>query len=123
MVDHCDSGCCVAWFTGWEKALEPAEAIQTAQEMPTSHPANFIPAPPKRVSYRATDLVDCDTGYRNRTRIFDLGASPLPGGGTSARCNYAPPHRGQAEGALCVTARIWATVIRFGSAETLGIRS
>src|SRR6266545_7393289 len=42
MVDHCDSGCCATWFAGWEKTLESAETIPTAQEMPISHLASFI---------------------------------------------------------------------------------
>src|ERR1019366_7160073 len=45
MVDHCDSGCCATWFAGWEKALESAETIPTAQEMPISHLASLISAP------------------------------------------------------------------------------
>src|SRR5216683_5379260 len=45
MVDHCDSGCCATWFAGWEKTLESAETIPTAQEMPISHLASFMPPP------------------------------------------------------------------------------
>src|ERR1700681_500964 len=37
MVDHCDSACCATWFAGWEKTLESAETMPTAQEMPISH--------------------------------------------------------------------------------------
>src|SRR6059036_376507 len=48
MVDHCDSGCCATWFAGWEKTLESAETIPTAQEMPISHLASFISAPSTR---------------------------------------------------------------------------
>src|SRR5712671_1391130 len=44
MVDHCDLGCCATWFAGWEKTMESAETIPTAQEIPISHLASFIPA-------------------------------------------------------------------------------
>src|SRR3954454_7733565 len=46
MVDHCDSEGCATWFAGWEKTLELAETIPTAQEMPISHLVSFISAPP-----------------------------------------------------------------------------
>src|ERR1700716_601672 len=81
MVDHCDSGCCSTWFAGWEKTLESAETIPTAQEMPISHRASFISAPTWRVSYRATDSwLIVTQGNRGRAgySIFDLGA--LQGG-------------------------------------------
>jgi hypothetical protein len=45
-VDHCDSGCCATWFAGWEKTLESAETIPTAQETPISHLPSFISATP-----------------------------------------------------------------------------
>src|SRR5262249_46642296 len=48
MVDHCNSGCCATWFAGWEKTLESAETIPTAQEMPISQLASFISAPSRR---------------------------------------------------------------------------
>src|SRR3977135_2688767 len=48
MVDHCDSGCCATWFAGWEKPVESAETIPTAQEMPISHLASFISSPSTR---------------------------------------------------------------------------
>src|SRR4029077_11484150 len=48
MVDHCDAGCCATWFAGWEKTLESAETIPTAQEMPISQLASFISAPSTR---------------------------------------------------------------------------
>src|ERR1044071_6085063 len=44
MVDHCDPGCCATWFAGWEKTVESAEMITTAQEMPKSQLASFISA-------------------------------------------------------------------------------
>src|ERR1700694_1675808 len=67
MVDHCDSGCCATWFAGWEKTLESAETIPTAQEMPISHRASFISAPTWRASCRATDL-SCDAGKQGSSR-------------------------------------------------------
>src|SRR5262245_21514031 len=48
MVDHCDSGCCATGFAAWEKTLESAETIPTAQEMPISQLASFISAPSRR---------------------------------------------------------------------------
>src|SRR5882757_9706753 len=84
MVSHCDSGCCATWFAGWEKALESAETIPTAQKMPISHRASFISAPTWRVSYRATDSwLIMTQGNRGRAgySIFDLGA--LQGGSAS----------------------------------------
>src|SRR5215475_10492959 len=48
MVDHRDSGCCATWFAGWEKTLESAETMPTAQEMPMSQLASFISAPSRR---------------------------------------------------------------------------
>src|SRR5262245_16931930 len=48
MVDHCDPGCCATWFAAWEKTLELAETITTAQEMPISQLASFILVPSTR---------------------------------------------------------------------------
>src|SRR5712671_3529694 len=93
MVSHCDSGCCATWFAGWEKALESAETIPTAQEMPISHRASFISAPTWRVSYRATDswlIVTQGNRGRGGYSIFDLGA--LQGG--SARVDSCTTKRG-----------------------------
>ena len=83
MVDHCDSGCCATWFAGWAKTLESAETIPTAKEIPISHLASFISAPPSEFIPGHGFIADCDTreqveqGYS----IFDLGA--LQGGSAS----------------------------------------
>src|SRR4029453_1213718 len=48
MVDHCDSGRCPTCAADWEKTLESAETIPTAQEMPISQLVSFISAPSRR---------------------------------------------------------------------------
>src|SRR5262245_1890021 len=48
MVDHCDPGRCATWLADWEKTLESAETIPTAQEMPISQLASFMSAPSTR---------------------------------------------------------------------------
>src|SRR5262249_43640030 len=48
MVDHCDSGCCATGFAGWEKTLESAETMPTAQEMPINQLESFISAPSRQ---------------------------------------------------------------------------
>jgi hypothetical protein len=67
-VDHCDSGCCATWFAGWEKALESAETIPTAQETPISHLASFMSAPPSGFLPGHGFIVDCDPGKQGSPR-------------------------------------------------------
>src|ERR1700686_4813236 len=78
MVDHCDSGCCATWFAGWEKTLELAETIPTAQEMPISHRASFISALPHGMSFYWDSPADSERS-RNPRAFLAFPQDPREG--------------------------------------------
>src|SRR6266481_10039877 len=82
MTAHCGSGCCAACFAGWEKTLESAETIPTAQERPISHLASFIPATSD--SQLSGFIVDFDAGKQRHS-------DPVPGK-RARRLRLMPPY-------------------------------
>src|SRR5215510_14680740 len=99
MVDHCDSGCCATGFAGWEKTLESAEAIPTAQEMPISHLASFISA----TTLASFIWVSPDERHRSDFPGFPEGPFVL-----AARSLAIRARPGVVDAEVAVLLRIWA---------------